>query len=71
LRYDRPIAASLEALHGARVANADLLAVVREEDFARTGTHEESGRYSHDDWLRIYTLHPNDHADQIRRAMGR
>ncbi|MCD6058742.1 MAG: hypothetical protein K0Q89_2272, partial [Thermomicrobiales bacterium] len=30
--------------------------------------HSESGPYSVEDWLRIYSGHAHDHADQIRRA---
>ena len=37
-------------------------------DFARTGTHAESGPYGVEDWLRIYARHAHEHADQIRRA---
>jgi hypothetical protein len=31
-----------------------LLEVLTEEEWAREGTHSESGRYSVTDWLRIY-----------------
>jgi isopenicillin N synthase-like dioxygenase len=34
----------------------------------RAGTHTESGRYSVEDWLRIYAAHAHNHAAQIRRA---
>jgi hypothetical protein len=71
LHYDRPIEVSLDAFRVARAANADLLAVLSEEDWAGSGTHDDSGRYSVTDWLRISTSHPYDHADQIRRATGR
>ena len=39
-----------------------------EEQWRRAGTHSESGAYSVEDWLRIYSGHAHDHADQIRRA---
>jgi DinB superfamily len=70
LHYDRPIAASLEAFRAARAANADLFAIIGDQDWARAGTHQESGRYSLDDWLLIYANHPYDHAEQILRARG-
>jgi len=41
-----------------------------EEDWRIVGTHTESGRYSTEDWLRIYASHCHDHADQIKRARG-
>jgi hypothetical protein len=65
---NRSIGVSLEAVAAARRANADLLRFLGDADFARAGTHTESGRYSLEDWLRIYTAHAFDHAEQIRRA---
>jgi hypothetical protein len=72
LHYDdRPIGPSLDALDAARATTVQLLERLSEEDWARAGTHTESGRYSVDDWLRIYAAHGRDHAAQIRRATGR
>jgi len=39
-----------------------------EVEWARTGTHTESGSYGVERWLEIYALHCDEHADQIRRA---
>lgn len=68
LHYDRPIEPSLEAAIAARRASAELLRRLTDAEWSRTGTHTESGSYSVEDWLRIYAAHPQDHADQIRRA---
>ena len=68
LHYDRPIAASLATLGAIRAATAELLDRLGEEEWAREGIHNESGRYALLDWLRIYAAHAHDHADQIRRA---
>lgn len=68
LHYDRPIAPSLAAFKAARETTAALLDRMGEADWARDGTHTESGRYTVLDWLRIYAAHAHDHADQIRRA---
>lgn len=68
LHYDRPIAASLATLGAIRAATAELLDSLGEEEWAREGIHNESGRYALLDWLRIYAAHAHDHADQIRRA---
>ena len=71
LHYDdRPIGASLDAMAAARATSASILERLTDEEWERAGTHEESGRYSVDDWLRIYAAHGEDHADQIRRAVG-
>lgn len=32
----------------------------------KVGRHTESGRYTAEDWLRIYARHVEDHADQIQ-----
>jgi hypothetical protein len=68
LPSNRSIEVSLDAVAAARRANLDLLRLLGDADFARAGTHTESGRYSLEDWLRIYTAHAFDHAEQIRRA---
>jgi hypothetical protein len=65
---ERPLEGSLEAVRGARSSTLALLEVLNEEEWAREGTHSESGRYSVTDWLRIYAAHCHDHADQVRRA---
>ena len=65
---DRPIEPSLAAFGAARAATAPILRRLGEEQRERAGTHSESGRYTVEDWLRIYGVHAHDHADQIRRA---
>ncbi len=68
LYYDRPIEASLAAFRAARETTAQILDRLSEAEWAREGTHSESGRYTVLDWLQIYAIHAHDHADQIRRA---
>jgi hypothetical protein len=68
LHYDRPIEASLEALKAARRSSAELLDRMSDADWAREGTHTDSGRYTMERWLEIYAAHAHNHADQIRRA---
>ena len=65
---DRPIEPSLAAFAAARAATSPILRRLSEEEWRRAGTHSESGRYTVEDWLRIYGGHAHDHADQIRRA---
>ena len=47
---------------------ATILDRMSEADWAREGTHSESGRYTMDTWLEIYAVHAHNHAAQIRRA---
>jgi hypothetical protein len=68
--YDRPIEASLEAFRAARVVTAEILHRLGDEEWARTGTHSESGTYSVETWLEIYAAHAHDHAEQMRASMG-
>ena len=68
LHYDRPIAASLEAFRWARVSTAEILDQLTDEEWARAGTHSESGPYTVERWLEIYAEHAVKHAAQIRRA---
>jgi hypothetical protein len=71
LRYaERPIAAALDAFGAARRTTAELLDRMTDADWARSGSHSESGPYSAEDWLQIYAAHAHDHAAQIRRSLG-
>ena len=71
LTADRPIEPSVEAMRWARESSSQILERMTEEDWQRAGTHSESGRYSAEDWLRIYAAHAHDHAAQIRKARGK
>ncbi|HEX5589421.1 MAG TPA: DinB family protein [Candidatus Limnocylindrales bacterium] len=68
LHYDRPVEASRAVVAAVRTASLQLLEALTPEEWARAGTHTESGRYSVDRWLEIYASHTHDHADQIRTA---
>jgi hypothetical protein len=68
LYYDRPIEGSLEAFRYARVTTAQILHRMSEAEWAREGTHSESGRYAVEGWLEIYAVHAHEHAAQIREA---
>ena len=65
LHYERPHESSLELFRSARLATAELLERLEPADWLREGTHSESGRYTVDDWLRIYAEHAHKHARQI------
>jgi DinB superfamily len=68
LHYNlRMIEPALLALRGARETTTQLLEWMTEDDWKREGTHSEIGRYSAEDWLRIYAVHAHSHAEQIRR----
>jgi hypothetical protein len=68
LHYDRPIGASLEALKAARATTGAILDRMTDDEWAREGTHTESGRYTVLQWLQIYAEHAHNHAAQIHVA---
>jgi hypothetical protein len=70
LHYDRPIEPSLAVVAAVRTASLQLLERLTPDEWARTGSHSESGSYGVEAWLGIYAEHPHEHADQIRRARG-
>lgn len=68
LKYNqREIAPALEAFHAARANTAQILERMTDADWAREGSHTESGRYTAEDWLNIYAVHAHNHAAQVRR----
>jgi hypothetical protein len=69
--YERPIASALAVVDAVRASSLELLEALTDEEWERSGSHTESGRYAIDDWLRIYASHPHDHAEQVRKALGR
>jgi len=68
LRYnERDMAPALEAFRLARETTMQLVDLMTDDDWQRAGTHTESGRYTTEDWLKIYAAHAHNHAAQIRR----
>jgi hypothetical protein len=70
LHYDRPIAPSVAVLAAVRAASLQLLETLTDGEWSRVGTHSDSGSYGVGDWLRIYSDHSHDHADQIRAVLA-
>jgi hypothetical protein len=67
LKYnERDIAPALQAFKSARETTGQLLSLMTDDDWRREGKHSESGRYTVEDWLRIYAAHAHNHAGQIR-----
>jgi len=68
LKYnERELAPALAAFRAARETTSQILRLMTESDWQREGEHTESGRYTTEDWLRIYAAHAHNHAAQIRR----
>jgi DinB family protein len=63
--HARPLAPALAAVAAVRANTVPLLRALPDAAWARAGRHTEAGRYSAEDWLRIYGAHLHDHARQI------
>jgi DinB superfamily len=64
---ERDMAPALEAFRWARESTTQLLGLMTDAEWQHEGTHTESGRYTVEDWLKIYAAHAHNHAAQIRR----
>jgi hypothetical protein len=66
--HAHPLDEALATVEAVRANTAALLRRLPEDAWSREGFHTESGRYTMDDWLRIYSDHVHNHSDQIDRA---
>lgn len=60
-----PLAPALATIAAVRANTVPLLARIGETTWSRAGDHSESGRYSAEDWLRIYAEHLELHVAQL------
>lgn len=67
--HAHPVDVALQTVEAVRAHTTALLRRVPEASLAREGRHTESGRYTVDDWLRIYAGHLEGHARQIERNL--
>lgn len=68
LHYQRrALEPALRVFEAVRAATAQLLELMTEADWQRTGTHSETGPYPATRWLQIYAEHAEIHAEQIRQ----
>ena len=67
--HARPLEPALALVEAVRAHTSALLRGLPEEAWTRTGRHSESGPYSTEDWLRIYSDHLEGHARQIERNL--
>lgn len=67
--HEARVELALAAVDVMRAHTAGLLRRLPEEAWAAEGTHTESGRYTAEDWLRIYAEHLEKHSRQIERTL--
>jgi hypothetical protein len=63
--HARSMDLALAVVEAVRASTAELIRSLPDEAWARAGQHTESGRYTGEDWLRIYADHLDGHARQI------
>ena len=63
------VEASIAVFKAVRNASYELLKRVTENELENSGIHTESGKYSVRDWIRTYSKHPLDHANQINEQL--
>jgi hypothetical protein len=64
-----PVEPALAAVAAARGNTVALLRQMDEKAWGKAGTHTQSGHFSAQDWLRVYSVHVENHAAQIDRAV--
>lgn len=64
-----PVETSLAVFSAVRAGTFNVLQHLTEADLARYAEHSERGRFTLDDWLRIYSKHPLDHGEQLAKAL--
>jgi hypothetical protein len=68
LFYDRPVQNSLELVRVVRAATTEILERMTDADWAREGVHSETGRFTAEKWLEVFSQHAETHAEQIKRT---
>jgi len=63
--HAHPLEPAFRTVEAVRANTAALLRRVPAEAWSREGRHTESGRYTAEDWLTIYSEHLEKHAAQI------
>ncbi|MGH7276422.1 MAG: DinB family protein [Candidatus Rokuibacteriota bacterium] len=63
--HNHPLEPALATVEGVRANTAALIRRLPDEAWTREGRHTESGRYTAEDWLKIYADHLEGHARQI------
>jgi hypothetical protein len=63
--HNRSIDDAFAVIDAVRLWTAPLLTRITEEQWAKVGTHSESGPFSATDWLETYGNHLHGHVDQI------
>jgi hypothetical protein len=67
--HSAPPERALATVDAVRASTAELLRRLPESVWSAEGRHTQSGKFTGDDWLRIYAEHLEKHTRQIERAL--
>ena len=67
--HAHPMEAALLTVRAVRANTVPLLRRLTDAQWARSGTHSESGTYGAETWLGIYAEHLDVHQRQVRRIL--
>ena len=65
--HSRSMELALKTVEAVRANTLPIIESLTDADWAKAGTHTESGRYTAEDWLKSYGEHLEVHSAQIRR----
>jgi predicted fused transcriptional regulator/phosphomethylpyrimidine kinase len=65
-----PIESALALFRASRATSLMVIENLSASVLDNFAIHSESGKYSLEDWIRIYTQHPIDHANQLLKAIN-
>ncbi len=68
--HSRAIPTAIATIEAVRANTLPIIESLTESDWAKVGTHSESGRYGAEDWLKSYGEHLEVHSAQIRRNIA-
>jgi hypothetical protein len=68
--HAHPMDLALQTVRAVRANTLPLLRRLTETQWAKVGTHSESGTYGAEQWLRIYAEHLEVHERQVRRILA-
>jgi hypothetical protein len=66
-----PMEPALLTVEAVRANTVPLLRRLPESAWTKVARHTESGRYGAEEWLRIYSRHLHEHAEQIEHNVAR
>lgn len=70
LGYEKlPVANAIAVFGAVRAATLDVIRRMSPKDLTRYGEHSESVHYSVVNWFETYMRHPEEHAQQLERAL--